>query len=449
MQTPKIVLTLALVAGIAVGIRSVATASPVGPENLSAVDGSRTPDRLRDLLDRYDAKPDQGLLPEIDAAAGQRDAVYSRLFWYTDLDAAKVAAKAQNKPILYLRMLGKLTDEYSCANSRFFRTVLYSNQRISSILRDQFILVWVSERPVPVATIDFGNGRVLKRTITGNSAHYVLDASGRVVDVLPGLLDPVTFEQIVTKAGIAATRGDTRHTSAAATELRQGWLEASRLLSPSESVPLEVFTDAESAGERALGKGVVELPMVRSLSPEPASKGTPSGRHALQTALNQTNNTPAKVAAPNAVKAGGRAEGKRLAEVRIVREIVPANDISGADGTFWDNLASTRLADASLDAASITLMRSQYASMDQASFDRMVARFQKVLAVDSVRNNFWFRSQALAWLQQDPKISVEALNARVYSELFLTPATDPWLGLVGDDVYAAVTGGGCTSAACR
>ena len=75
-------------------------------------------------------------------------------------------------------MLGKLTDEFSCANSRFFRTALYANKEISDYLRDNFVLHWQSVRPVPRVTVDFGDGRKLERTITGNSAHYVLDAAG-------------------------------------------------------------------------------------------------------------------------------------------------------------------------------------------------------------------------------------------------------------------------------
>src|SRR6185436_7660677 len=98
----------------------------------------------------------------------------------------------------------KLTDEYSCANSRFFRTVLYANQGVADLLRERFVLVWVSERPVPVVTIDYGDGRVLKRTLTGNSAHYVLDPQGRVVDALHGLFDPATFVRIL---GAAAEPG--------------------------------------------------------------------------------------------------------------------------------------------------------------------------------------------------------------------------------------------------
>ena len=92
-------------------------------------------------------------------------------------------------------MLGKLTDEYSCANSRFFRTALYSNKDISEFLRTNFVLHWQSVRPVPRVTIDFGDGRKLERTLTGNSAHYVLASDGTPLDVLPGLYSPLAFRQ--------------------------------------------------------------------------------------------------------------------------------------------------------------------------------------------------------------------------------------------------------------
>ena len=37
---------------------------------------------------------------------------------------------------------------------------------------------------------------------------------------------------------------------------------------------------------------------------------------------------------------------------------------------------------------------------------------------------------------------VDALNEWVYAELFLTPSSDPWLGLAPRDVYTALDGGG-------
>ena len=56
------------------------------------------------------------------------------------------------------------------ANSRFFRSTLYTNHKVSELLRDQFILHWQTERPVPIVTIDFGDGRKLIRTVTGKLA---------------------------------------------------------------------------------------------------------------------------------------------------------------------------------------------------------------------------------------------------------------------------------------
>src|ERR1044071_4646137 len=120
----------------------------------------------------------QRISAALDAVAQQKNSYITGLYWYTDLESAKKASAASGKPILSLRLLGKLTDEFSCANSRFFRTVLYPNAEVSAMLRDRFVLHWQTVRPVPVVTIDFGDGRKLERTLTGNSIHYVLDSDG-------------------------------------------------------------------------------------------------------------------------------------------------------------------------------------------------------------------------------------------------------------------------------
>ncbi len=139
---------------------------------LERAETHRDPERLAD-----DAEW-RSLGAALDAVGRARDNHAARLYWHTDLEAAKAAARAGGKPILSLRLLGNLDDEFSCANSRFFRTVLYANADVSRLLRDEFVLHWQSVRPVPRVTIDFGDGRVLERTITGNSIHYVLDAEG-------------------------------------------------------------------------------------------------------------------------------------------------------------------------------------------------------------------------------------------------------------------------------
>lgn len=129
----------------------------------------------------------------LDALCQQRDCYASHLYWYTDIAKAKAAAKASHKPILSLRLLGRLDQDLSCANSRFFRVALYPNAEISRLLSNNFILHWQSVRPAPKITIDFGDGRQMERTITGNSIHYILDADGRPIDAIPGLYAPKAF----------------------------------------------------------------------------------------------------------------------------------------------------------------------------------------------------------------------------------------------------------------
>ena len=139
----------------------------------------------------------QKIAKALDKVAMQKDVYASQLFWNTDLEKAKAESKKSNKPILSLRLLGNLNDELSCANSRFFRSILYPNAGISNYLRQNYILHWQSERPAPKITIDFGDGRKIERTITGNSIHYILDQDGKVVDALSGLNSPSVFLEFI------------------------------------------------------------------------------------------------------------------------------------------------------------------------------------------------------------------------------------------------------------
>jgi len=129
--------------------------------------------------------------------------------WHTTLGDAVAVAKQQGRPILSLRLLGRLDEELSCANSRFFRTTLYPDARVSRMLAERFVLHWQSVRPVPIITIDFGDGRTFQRTITGNSAHLILDPLGHPVDALPGLFDAPTFVRLASAAADLATADPT------------------------------------------------------------------------------------------------------------------------------------------------------------------------------------------------------------------------------------------------
>src|SRR5687768_12672349 len=97
----------------------------------------------------------------LDLVCAQVDCHASRLYWHTDFEAARREAERRGKPILSLRLLGRLDEELSCANSRFFRLLLYSDPAVSAALRERVVLHWSSERPVPKVTVDYGDGRRL------------------------------------------------------------------------------------------------------------------------------------------------------------------------------------------------------------------------------------------------------------------------------------------------
>ena len=274
----------------------------------------------------------------LDAVAAQKDSYASRLYWYTDFDKARVAAKASGKPILSLRLLGRLDEEFSCANSRFYRTVLYANREVADFLRENFVLHWKSVRPAPKITIDFGDGRVMERTITGNSIHYVLNSDGRVVDAIPGLYGPKAFLKVLSAAREQATRGGDLRAFHAAQLQKPFTLDADdvRLDASSRELMRAKFPAAREAGLLAASKRVIEDPLVR-----------------------------------------------------------------------------------------------------------VVQNFERSLAEDTRQNETELHRRLHQWFANgEVDNDIEKLNERVYAELFLTPSSDPWLGLAANDAYTALPNNG-------
>jgi len=178
----------------------------------------------------------------------------SGLTWFTDFTAAVAEARRTQRPILSLRLLGRLDEELSCANSRMFRRLLYPEARINRMLRERYVLHWESLRPVPIVTIDFGDGRRLVRTLTGNSVHLVLDTHGRPVDAMPGLVTPDVFVQWLER-GLALARCDRRELAIQ----HERWSR--------QPIPMPRESRAMAASRVAMAKHVVEAPLLRAVSP--------------------------------------------------------------------------------------------------------------------------------------------------------------------------------------
>ncbi len=376
-------------------------------------------------LDDPDEKAWQRIRTALDEVSGQRDCHASRLFWYTDLEQAKAAAKREGKPILSLRLLGRLTDEFSCANSRFFRATLYSNAEISKVLGERFILHWKSVRPVPKVTIDFGDGRKLERTLTGNSIHYVLDSEGRVIDALPGLYGPKAFLRELERA--AET---TKRSSGMSPAERQGFLT-------------DYHRDRAAAIEAAWGADLTKLGIAL---PAVEAKLTAAGTKATPTA-----------------QAAGRIAGPKYVVERPILKaaaLSPAADLAQATtDDVWNRIAQLHADDSKLDAASLNLIRSQHPTAAVAGrraltkmavedpLVRMVRSLQGSIELDTVRNEYTFHRQIHEWLAAGNMVELDAFNERVYAELFLTPSSDPWLGLVPADTFTALDNNGVTQVA--
>lgn len=381
-----------VVMGLGTG-RASACGGYGGPAQLEALLAER-----RALLARGPAEAAAlaDLEAEIDLVAGQKDAAFSGLYWHRDRESARRAALAARKPIVTLRLLGDLSCDRSCANSRFFRTALYANAKVAALLRERAVLHWESVRPVPTVTIDMGDGRRLERTITGNSVHYVTTAEGEVVDVLPGLYGPGAFHDAVARALDSATTIAALPASARPAFLRRHHLKAGATLSARRDVAVGALTPAA-----------------------PAQGG----------------------AFPTAEEAAPVAIGKSEVERPILRALRPAAPRLDDDAT-WEAVAARLRPDVLLDASSRELMRRKArAGTSDAQLGQLVRRFEERLAVDTVKNDLLLRPRALAWLAERP-MGIDALNDRVYAELFLTPKDDPWLGLDAAGEYSGLEGDG-------
>lgn len=422
------------------------------------------PAALGRLLSRWDAMPagaarDQ-LAKTIDQVAGQRYATASRMYWYTDLSSASEAARAQGKPILALRMLGRLDEDLSCANSRLFRTTLYANKDVSAFLRDNFVLYWSSEREVPRVTIDFGDGRKIEGTTTGNSAHYVLAADGTVIDVLPGLYAPKAFQAELTKT-LAFTRtlgklgldaraeAITAYHRKALGETAKTWSQVGALTYIEDRGVLLGKGDVDSAvalAQRAtISKAYIEVPALAmigagvnpgDLVEETTDQWAAIGQYAWQIGD----------AFPTHVPAPPRAEPPVGEAVNVAAAYPVRFGVRGRQGRGTKLPVAPKQLPRVLDAASRALVTAIHdagpVKATEAQRDLVLARLEHHLVADSALNQFKLRPQIHQHLAQAGNRSFEAVNTFVYGEVFHTPRQDAWLGLLPRTDFTGLPGDG-------
>lgn len=355
----------------------------------------------------------QRIAKALDSVAMQKDVYASELFWFTDLEKAKAEAARTNKPILSLRLLGNLNEEFSCANSRFFRAILYPNSQISKFLRENYILHWKSVRPAPKITIDFGDGRKIERTITGNSIHYVLDKNGTVIDALSGLNSPQLFLEFLQNGNEF-----NKHLNI----LSVATIDGPGFVSPLTTFRANKYRELTAQMNRFSEK------------------------------LNLKFDTTQKAARnfegmPPAVLAMTIAVTKKVVEMPVLKDITSDMTKYGEEQINlenWKQIAKLSGREAKLDENTIAFIRRQTAknNLSEAEFKSLISKLEEYVSVDTARNEFLLRPTLLVWLTKGEGTDLAKMNEKVYSELFLTPSADKWLGLYAPDVYTALDGNG-------
>jgi hypothetical protein len=126
------------------------------------------------------------------------------------------------------------------------------------------------------------------------------------------------------------------------------------------------------------------------------------------------------------------------------------------DEELWQAISDLHREDVQLDDASVALMRREAPvaadaarraiskSLVEDPILRVVRAFEDAMSLDTVRNEYLLHRRIHEeFTKATPTTTnVDALNEWVYAELFLSPSSDPWLGLAPRDVYTALEGDG-------
>jgi hypothetical protein len=146
---------------------------------------------------------------------------------------------------------------------------LFSRDDVCNFVNASFEPVWVSVRPVPIVRIDFGEGRVLSRTLHGNILTSVCTAGGMLLDALPGIYTPEVYIDCLDQLRLLSLQ--VRQQPA---EKQAGWLAAyhartAKALAANQKP--ERFVEALKIVP--VGKGRIERPVEKLLV-----QGPPNGK---------------------------------------------------------------------------------------------------------------------------------------------------------------------------
>jgi hypothetical protein len=262
-------------------------------------------------------------------------------------------------------------------------------------------------------TIDFGDGRKIERTLTGNSIHYILDENGGIIDAIPGLYSPSGFLK---------------------------YLKAGRDLSKTLDNAPKAEREAIAMLYRQTMLGDIQSKRNKSIT-------------TAKVVLNEPKD------GTDAIDVAPRAVTKMVTETRILVNIggkqyllsPGLNDNfsrydAGINLESWTKLSNLYAGATVFDDSSVAFIKRQNAKtgLTAAQFSSLLTNLKTYVALDTTRNDFLFHTELYEWLDQQraKPLDIESFNSKVYAELFKTPDSDKWLGLYNTDVYTALDGNG-------
>jgi hypothetical protein len=157
---------------------------------------------------------------------------------------------------------------------------------------------------------------------------------------------------------------------------------------------------------------------------------------------------------PTAIEIGPLAVTKMVTEATMLRSMNRDSELLAriVDEELWRKIAALHIDDARLDERSIGLIQRQTHKAlladgskrsQEAALRDLVEKLEMDIALDTVRNEHMMHTKLHAWLIVDQlRSDLDSFNNKVYAELFLTPASDPWLGLFESSTYVALDNGG-------
>jgi hypothetical protein len=161
---------------------------------------------------------------------------------------------------------------------------------------------------------------------------------------------------------------------------------------------------------------------------------------------------------PNALQATPVGPTKMVAEMPAVRATLSHKATSITRETSeWADYASDFTDDAQLDQGSVSLIVAKNPQMamrmtvSKGSVEnpmmRMLRNLSRSIAEDTAQNEYGLHRVIHEWMARDQAPGTfDELNERIYAELFLTPSSDPWLGLAPPDTYTALDNEGLSQA---